>query len=89
MTTQVEKEIEEGGIDSSKNYESKIWGTPSRLHAEDLITDYQCMLSINGDDFDRCFTNEPGIFSDGVIYAFFEKNIKINKVVGKLTFQFT
>ena len=84
-------EIYEDGIeDNEKNLSSKIWGVPVWLQDEDAIENHTCILSLNGNDIDIGFPEECGIFSDGIVYVFLNKNIKTDLYShGKITFQFT
>lgn len=79
-------------IDTNKNFDSKILGEPAWLQDQDSIDNYKCVLAINGDDIDTGFPEEPGIFSDGMIYLFLKngyENCVKPSVQGLITFQFS
>lgn len=83
---------ENNEADSDKNFESKIYGVPAWLQDIDEKTGYQCVLAINGDDVDIGFPEEPGIFSDGVVYVFLKDGFQActqPSTQGMVTFQFT
>lgn len=78
--------------DSARNFGSKVYGTPAWLQDVEKIVGHDCLFAINGDDFDVAFNEEPGIFSDGVVYVFLRNGFQFGSrpsVQGKITFQFT
>ncbi|MBR7955455.1 hypothetical protein KDW78_16370 [Burkholderia cenocepacia] len=78
--------------DSDKNFESKIYGIPAWLQDKEAIIGHECLFAINGDDFDVVFEEEPGIFSDGVVYVFLKNDFHVASrpsAQGLITFQFT
>lgn len=78
--------------DSDRNLMSKIYGIPAWLQDREVMEGYKCLFAINGNDIDIGFSEEPGIFSDGVIYVFLRDNFNLNEnpsVQGVITFQFT
>ncbi len=78
--------------DSAKNFSSKIYGIPAWLQDAEAIADHKCLFAVNGDDIDVAFSEEPGIFSDGVVYVFLRDGFQLSakpSAQGKITFQFT
>lgn len=78
--------------DSDKNFASKIYGIPAWLQDEDSVSGHQCHLALNGEDIDIGFQEEPGIFSDGMVYIFLKNNFQLQErpsSQGMITFQFT
>ncbi|MCA8060734.1 hypothetical protein [Burkholderia sp. AU38729] len=79
-------------VDSNKNFESKIYGIPAWLQDKEDVEGHECIFAINGDDFDVVFDEEPGIFSDGVVYTFISNEFQTKSrpsAQGIITFQFT
>jgi hypothetical protein len=80
------------GVDSNKNFCSKVYGVPAWLQDKEDIAGYRCMFALNGSDIDIAFKEEPGIFSDGVVYGFLKDGFESAprpSNQGKVTFQFT
>ncbi|WP_129515788.1 hypothetical protein [Burkholderia stabilis] len=78
--------------DSDRNFESKIYGIAAWLQDKEVIVGHECLFAVNGDDFDVVFDEEPGIFSDGVVYVFLKDEFQIKDKPsdqGIITFQFT
>lgn len=78
--------------DSDKNFQSKIYGIPAWLQDREAVEGHNCFFAISGDDVDIAFSEEPGIFSDGVVYVFLKQNFQVEdrpSIQGKITFQFT
>ncbi|WGY71013.1 hypothetical protein KEC55_28855 [Burkholderia cepacia] len=78
--------------DSDKNFESKIYGIPAWLQDKEDVANRECLFAVNGDDFDIVFDEEPGIFSDGVVYVFLNNDFGEGgrpSAQGFITFQFT
>lgn len=84
--------MEDNQTDSDKNFESKIFGVPAWLQDRDSLADHQCVLSVSGEDIDIGFPEEPGIFSDGMIYLFLRNGFGSSttpSAQGLISFQFT
>lgn len=78
--------------DTTKNFVSKIYGVLAWLQDVEEIADHRCVFAVNGDDLDSVFTEEPGIFSDGMLYVFLRDDFHLGgrpSVQGQITFQFT
>lgn len=76
--------------DSEEVCGSKIFHVPAWLQGEEIYIDHQCKISLYGNDVSSAFEEERGLFSDGVIFLYVNKNylkFPLGSQVGKLIWQ--
>ncbi|MBC7350707.1 MAG: DUF1963 domain-containing protein, partial [Candidatus Aminicenantes bacterium] len=79
-------------METDKDFTSRVDGTIAWVQDLESLSGSSCRMMINGDDIDIGFAEEPGIFSDGVVYVFLKDNFQLGSrpsVQGVLTFQFS
>ncbi|MFJ4346141.1 hypothetical protein [Pseudomonas sp. NPDC089401] len=75
-----------------ERYGSRVNGAVAWLQDSESVPGSRCRMMINGDELDVGFSEEPGIFSDGVLYVFLSDAFQLASRPsrqGVLTFQFS
>jgi hypothetical protein len=76
--------------DNSQNYSSKIFNTPAWLQDEIHFEKHTCKVALYAVDLSACFTENRGMFSDGIVYIFIHDEVELKSDganVGKVFFQ--
>lgn len=78
--------------ETDKDLSSRVPSVVAWVQDVESVPASRCRLMINGDDIDVGFAEEPGMFSEGVVYVFLKGNFQLEgkpSKQGVLTFQFS